>query len=624
MKNYFLFGIALSLALMSCKSTQEVSTSAQVLPTPNQPATGTYWQQHVDYKMEIDMDVNTYQYNGKQNLVYTNNSPDVLNKVYYHLFFNAFQPGSDMDARIQSIEDPDGRMTNNLGTKENPIYESRISKLKPNEIGYIKVTDLKQDGKVINYNVAGTILEVTLANPIQPGESTTLDMVFNAQVPVQVRRSGRNSSEGVALSMAQWYPKLAEYDFEGWHADPYIGREFHGVWGDFDLKLTIDRNYIVGGTGYLQNPNEIGYGYETGEVNRPNTDKLTWHFVAPNVHDFTWAADPDYIHDTLQVENGPLLHFLYKNNPEIKENWKNLQPKTAGLMTYFSETIGEYPYKQYSVIQGGDGGMEYAMSTLITGERSFGSLVGVTAHEIAHTWFQFLLATNESKHEWMDEGFTSYISEFAVDAVNNTTRENPIERAYQGYTYLAKSGKEKPQTTHSDRFETNFAYGIAAYNKGAVFLSQLGYVIGEDNLKNTLKQYYIDWAFKHPTPNDFIRVAEKVSGLHLGWYLTDWTKTTNTIDYGVKSIDNTTIKLERIGLMPMPLDLEVTYTDGTTEAFYIPLQMMRGEKPTTATIVSDWSWAHPNYTFTTTKAVKSVVIDPKGLMADINRDNNTK
>lgn len=327
MKNYFLFGIALSFALMSCKSSQEVSTLTNATPTASKPATSTYWQQHVDYKMEIDMDVNTYQYNGKQNLVYTNNSPDVLNKVYYHLYFNAFQPGSDMDARIQSIEDPDGRMTNNLGTKENPIYESRISKLKPNEIGFIKVTDLKQDGKTIRHNTAGTILEVTLAKPIQPGESTTLDMVFNAQVPVQVRRSGRNSEEGVALSMTQWYPKLAEYDFEGWHTDPYIGREFHGVWGDFDLKLTIDRNYIVGGTGYLQNPNQIGYGYETGAVKRPNTDKLTWHFVAPDVHDFTWAADPDYIHDTLQVENGRYYISYIKTIQKLKKTGKIFSQK---------------------------------------------------------------------------------------------------------------------------------------------------------------------------------------------------------------------------------------------------------------------------------------------------------
>ena len=595
---------------MSCGSSKSVSTSTKTGSTTNSSsAKSTYWQQHVDYKMEIDMDVNNYQYQGKQTLVYTNNSPDVLNKVFYHLFFNAFQPGSEMDARLQSIIDPDGRMVNEVNSEK----ESRISKLKPNEIGYINVTSLKQNGSSVKHETVGTILEVTLNKAIQPGESVTFDMVFDAQVPVQIRRSGRNNAEGVALSMTQWYPKLSEYDFEGWHAYPYIAREFHGVWGDFDLKLTIDKNYVVGGTGYLQ-PNPVVKG-----------DKKTLHFKAPNVHDFTWAADPDYIHDTMQVPNGPMLHFYYKNDlpAENLQFWKDLQPKTVEMMQYFSENVGKYPYDQYSVIQGGDGGMEYAMCTLITGKRKLGSLMGVTAHEMAHTWFQFLLATNEGKHEWMDEGFTSYISDHAMDEINNKNSDNPAAGAYRGYTYLAKSGKEKPQTTHADRYETNMAYSITAYNKGSVFLSQLGYVIGEDNLKKTLKQYFTDWSFKHPTPNDFIRVAEKVSGLELEWYLTDWTMTTNTIDYGVKSIEGNTVTLERIGEMPMPIDLEVTYTDGSKESIYIPLQMMRGEKPTTAKLLDDWAWTNPTYIFDTRKAVQNVIIDKSGLMADVNLENNT-
>ncbi|WP_308991721.1 M1 family metallopeptidase [Mariniflexile litorale] len=592
----------------SCNSAQSVT----VTETPQNTTTSSYWQQHVDYKMVIDMDVNTFRYKGKQTLVYTNNSPDVLNRVYYHLYFNAFQPGSEMDVRSQTIADPDGRVGD------------RISKLKSNEIGYIKVNSLKQNDTNLKYETVGTVLEVNLAKPIQPGESVTFDMDFDGQVPLQIRRSGRNNKEGVALSMTQWYPKLAEYDFEGWHADPYIGREFHGVWGDFDVKISIDKNYIIGGTGYLQNPNNIGYGYETGSINRPNTDKLTWHFVAPKVHDFAWAADPNYIHDSMQVPNGPMLHFFYKNtlSEEQINNWKKMQPKTVELMQFFSEQIGNYPYNQYSVIQGGDGGMEYAMCTLITGERRYGSLVGVTAHELAHTWFQFLLATNESKHEWMDEGFTSYISDLAMNEIMNDDKTNPTESAYRSYIALAKSGKEQPLTTHADRYNFNGTYGASAYSKGEVFLAQLGYVIGDENLKQTIKKYFIDFAFKHPTPNDIIRTAEKVSGLELDWYLTDFAQTTNTIDYGIKNIEGNNITLERIGLMPMPIDVTVTYTDGKTEDFYIPLQMMRGEKPTKATLIKDWAWAYPTYTFTTKKTVKSVEIDPTNMMADIEKKNN--
>ncbi|QFZ54480.1 M1 family metallopeptidase [Oceanihabitans sp. IOP_32] len=612
MKKLILSIFSLSLLLWSCHSQKTLTTTESESFSVSSTEIPGYWQQHVEYKMEIDMDVNTYQYQGKQELVYTNNSPDVLNRVYYHLYFNAFQPGSEMDVRSRTIADPDSRVGD------------RISKLQPNEIGYIKVNSLKQNGVDIEHETVGTVLEVKLAKPIQPGERVTFNMDFDAQVPVQIRRSGRNSKEGVALSMSQWYPKLAEYDFEGWHADPYIGREFHGVWGDFDVKISIDKNYIIGGTGYLQNPNQIGYGYETGTVNRPDTDKLTWHFKAPNVHDFTWAADPDYIHDVVQIPNGPKLHFLYKDNLNTVEleNWKNLQPKTVDLMAFFSKHIGEYPYDQYSVIQGGDGGMEYAMCTLITGKRSFGSLVGVTAHELAHVWFQFLLATNETKHEWIDEGFTVYISNHAMNAVMNEGKENPLERAYKTYINLANSNLEQPLTTHADRYNFNSTYGASAYSKGAVYLAQLGYIIGEENLQKTIKKYFDDFAFKHPKPFDFVRTAEKITDFELDWYHIDFAQTTNTIDYSIKTVKDNTITLERIGLMPMPLDLTVTYTDGSTEDFYIPLQMMRGEKPTKATIIGDWAWAYPTYTFKTPKTIKTVQIDPTNMMADTDKSNN--
>ncbi|UOB19389.1 M1 family metallopeptidase [Abyssalbus ytuae] len=583
-----------------------------------------YWQQHVNYNMEIDMNVENYQYSGIQKLKYTNNSPDTLNTVFYHLYFNAFQPGSEMDVRSRTIADPDSRV------------KDRISKLLPSETGFIKVKSLKQDGTVINHKTEGTVLEVELSKPILPGKTVEFDMEFNGQVPLQIRRSGRDNKEGVALSMTQWYPKIAEYDFEGWHADPYIGREFHGVWGDFDVKITIDKNYVLGGSGYLQNANDIGYGYEKEgiKVKKPKGKKLTWHFVAPNVHDFTWAADPDYIHEKVQVENGPMLHFLYKNKPSLQENWKKLQPKAVEMIQFYGRNIGKYPYDQYSIIQGGDGGMEYAMCTLITGERSFGSLVGVTAHEMAHSWFQHVLATNEAKYEWMDEGFTSFISNLCENEIMGKNEANPFKGAYQNYIYLANSGAEQPQTTHADRYNLNQAYGISAYSKGEVFLAQLGYVMGTENLMKTIRRYFNEFKFKHPVPNDIKRVAEKVSGMQLDWYLVDWTQTTNTIDYSIKSVEdnnvNTTITLERIGLMPMPVDLVIFYEDGTQEYFYIPLRMMRGEKPNPyeslkRTVLDDWAWAYPTYEVNINKpktGIKAVVIDPSELMADVKRENN--
>ncbi|PIE99752.1 MAG: peptidase M1 [Maribacter sp.] len=591
--------------------------------TPN-----PYWQQHVDYTMVVDMNVENYRYKGTQKLIYTNNSPDELSRVYYHLFFNAFQPGSEMDIRLQNIVDPDGRMV-----KEG---KSRIAVLKPDEIGYLHVSSLTQDGEGVTFNEEGTVLVVELAKPVPSGGKTTLELDFNGQVPVMIRRSGRNNGEGVALSMCQWYPKLAEYDFEGWHADPYIAREFHGVWGDFDVKLTLDKDYVIGGTGYLQNPQEIGHGYESPgtKIKKAKGKTLTWHFKAPMVHDFMWAADPDYVHDTLKMKDGPILHFLYKNDPEIVGNWKKLQPKTAEVMEFFSKNIGKYPYEQYSVVHGGDGGMEYAMGTLITGKRKFGSLVGVVSHEMAHSWFQQILGTNETKHEWMDEGFTSFISTLCMNKVMGQNKENPFGNIYDSYRRLALSGQEQPQTTHADRYDNNFAYGVSAYSKGAIFLSQLGYIIGQDKLMETLRKYFDDFKFKHPVPNDIKRTAEKVSGMELDWYLVDWTQTTNTIDYGVKEViadgTKTKVTLERIGLMPMPLDILVVYADGTRETFYAPLRMMRGEKENPyldikRIVINDWPWAYPTYEFTIDRPlgnIRAILIDPSKLMADVDLGNN--
>jgi len=600
--------------IVACAETKDVQYSENSKNKMSSNANG-YWQQQVDYTMDIDMDVKKYQYKGTQKLVYTNNSPDDLDRVFYHLYFNAFQPGSQMDVRSLNIADPDRRVGD------------RISKLKPNEIGYIKVNSLKQDGAAVSYETVGTILEVQLQKPIKAGETVTFDMLFDAQVPVQIRRSGRNSKEDVALSMAQWYPKMAEYDFQGWHTPPYIAREFHGVWGDFDVTLHIDKSYVVGGSGYLQNPQEVGHNYadKNQPLNLPEGDKLTWHFKALNVHDFMWAADPDYNHDMLKMPSGPTLHFFYKKtlDGEYLQNWKKLQPQTAELMAYFSENVGKYPYKQYSVIQGGDGGMEYAMATLITGKRKYGSLFGVTAHEMAHTWFQFLLASNESLHPWMDEGFTSYISNKAENKILNENKENPHAGSYRGYRTIVDRGYEESLSTHADRYHTNWAYGTASYSKGNIFLSQLEYVIGSENVAIGLKKYFNEFSFKHPTPNDIKRSMEKVSGIHLDWYLNEWTQTTHTIDYGVKSVDDKTITLERIGKMPMPIDVDVEYADGTTESFNIPLRIMRGAKPANATVLEDWAWAIPTYSFDVTKSVKSVTIDKSGLMADVKLDNNT-
>ncbi|HRJ28438.1 MAG TPA: M1 family metallopeptidase [Cyclobacteriaceae bacterium] len=579
------------------------------------------WQQRAEYTMDVRLDVKTHKVTGTQKLVYYNNSPDTLNKVYYHLYFNAFQPGSMMDVRSRNIMDPDGRVTD------------RISKLKDDEIGYQRIQSLKQDGKDINFHIEGTILEVTLAKPILPKGKATFDMKFESQVPIQIRRSGRNSREGIAYSMTQWYPKMAEYDFQGWHAYQYVAREFHGVWGDFDVKITIDPTFVIGSTGKLQNPDKIGHGYEKAgtKVSRP-AGELTWHFVAKNVIDFAWAADPDYTHEIAQVPDGPEVHFFYQPGEKTTENWKKLKEYTVRHFEFMNKTFGKYPYELYSVIQGGDGGMEYPMLTLITGERSLNSLVGVMAHEVAHSWYQAVLASNESLYAWFDEGFADFATNESMALLFD--EKNPHGGSYNGYFSLVRSGLQEPMNQHADHFTTNRAYGISAYNMGTVFLHQLKYIIGDANFYKGMRRYYNTWKFKHPEPNDFIRIMEKTSGLQLKWYMTYWVNTTKRIDYGIQSVlaDNeaTFITLERIGEFPMPVDLMITYADGSKELFYIPLNETLGNKPAEDTSLSrveleTWPWVNPTYTLKINKPAKGIAkleIDTSMRLADIDRKNN--
>lgn len=579
------------------------------------------WQQHVDYTMKVALNTSTHILTGDQKLVYTNNSPDTLRKIYYHLYFNAFQPGSMMDVRSRNIQDPDKRIGD------------RISKLRPNEIGYQKVLSLRQDGKQLVTKENGTILEVVLASPLSPGTRTTLEMSFEAQVPVQIRRSGRNNSEGISYSMTQWYPKIAEYDHQGWHAYQYISREFHSVWGDFDVSITIDPRFIIGGTGILQNAAAIGHGYEKAGESVPKSEgPLTWRFVARNVIDFAWAADPDYKHDQQKVPNGPVVHFFYEDETKTTATWKAMQPIAVKVFEFLNRNFGEYPFESYSVIQGGDGGMEYPMCTLIMGEGKLDGTVGTMAHEVAHSWYQMVLASNEALYAWLDEGFADFASDEAIAFITKTPNDHAD--SYRNYFTMAGNGLLEVPSQHADHYLTNKGYRTASYTTGAVFLHQLKYIIGEKAFYAGMKNYYNAWKFRHPEPNDFIRVMEKASGMQLGWYLRYFTLTSRTINYGIQSIKDTgkglSVSLHQYSSFPMPIDLVVTYKDGRTETIYIPTNETLGSKPNEEPMnnrreLPAWAWVDPDYTFTLDTPPGNIIsleIDPSQRMADTDRSNN--
>ncbi|MGG9971605.1 M1 family metallopeptidase [Ferruginibacter sp. SUN002] len=615
-----------------------------------------YWQQAVNYKMNIDVNVVSNKFTGKQELVYTNNSPDTLKRVFYHLYYNAFQPNSSLDIRSQEL----GKQLINGRQDWDGRVRDRVSKLKDDEIGYQKIISLKMNGVSQTYVYHETILEVKLSKPILPKSKVTFVMDFEAQIPVQIRRTGRdNPNTGVRYSMSQWYPKMCEYDNEGWHPTPYIAREFYGVWGNYDVTINIDKTYKLGGTGVLANAEEIGWGYDlanTKNLKPTSKAKRSWHFVGNNVHDFVWAADPDYVHIVRKTGSTVLnVIYNYKENDTYNDSaWTTVADAAVKVLPFIEKTFGKYPYPQYSFIQGGDGGMEYPMATLLNGPG-----LDAVFHEWMHSWFQMILGTNESMYAWMDEGFTSFAENLVTQFYNNGRSsiedykaalvQNPDNKGlrdlvaqlpndhcdgYAGYFQLAKSGYEEPLTTHADHFNSNYAYSIASYSKGEVFMEQLGYIVGAATRDKILLEYYNKWKFKHPNAQDFIRVAENVSDIKLDWYKEYWCNTTKTINYSIDSLweENgmSKIRIKRIGQMPMPIDLQLTFKDGTTEMHYIPLNMMYGEKEnedkTQVRIVHpEWRWTHPTYIVEFKQklmSVKKVEIDPSKRMADVERKNN--
>ncbi|MCP4460118.1 MAG: M1 family metallopeptidase [Cytophagales bacterium] len=432
--------------------------------------------------------------------------------------------------------------------------------------------------------------------------------------------------------MAQWYPKMAQYDKKGWHAHPYIDSEFYAPFGNYEVNVTIDKKYVLASTGVLQNGNEIGYGYEDeGLKIKKNKEKNnTWRFRAENVHDFIWAADPDYKHVTRTMDDGTILRFFYIEQRDT-ENWKFLPEMTVKIFNFMESEVGEYLYPQYSLIQAGHGGMEYPMATMFTGHRSLQSLLGVSAHEIAHSWFQGMVATSENYLAWMDEGFANYYTAGIMpNLLAQYEERRSMEEAYARYALVANYPNfEEPLTTHADHFKSPDARNWAIYTKGSIVLSQLEYILGEDIFKSGMKRYFNEWKFKHPDENDFKRTFEKESKLELDWYFDYMINTTNTIDYSVDGVSEkngkTVITLKKNGVVPMPIDLTITRIDGSKIQYYAPLGIMRGEKQTEATLLPDWPWTNPDYKILLdipADDIQRIEIDEAGLMADINRANN--
>ncbi|WP_234109529.1 M1 family metallopeptidase [Chryseobacterium sp. R2A-55] len=587
-----------------------------------------YYQQSAKYKMDIDIDAQNFTYQGNQTLTYTNNSPDELKVVYFHLYWNAFKPNSMMDQRVQSQgKNGDSRLQTN--------GVSRLASIPKSEEGAQNIHWIRQNGKDLKFEIQETIMKVELNAPIQPNSSTTFTMEWDAVIPQQIRRAGRNNREGIDMSMTQWYPKIAEYDYDGWATFDYIGREFHAPFSDFEVNIKIDKQYVIGAGGTLENPLEVK-GYDpNAHIKFDSQNKATWKWTAKNILDFAFAADRDYTVESFTILDGPKIYYVYQKSEKTKL-WEESKPYVTKFFQLMNTTFGKYAYPSYSFIQGGDGGMEYGMCTLMLGEgRSLEGLVGLMVHEGGHSWNQQMLAYNESVRPWMDEGFTSYYDDLIMHQLFPPKEPvaNPFVSSINSYIGFTKTGKEEPAVWLADHHDSGSAYSIASYVKGNLFLVQLGYIVGEQNLSLIMKEFFNQWKMKHPTERDFLHIAQKISGMDLKWFQHYWINTTKTIDYAIKNVkydaNSTTITLENKGGIPMPIDFSILTKDKKVVNYQIPMSMTHVWK--SKDIYGDfktldyWKWTQKEYTFTipyNKSQISALGIDFSQRLADVNQADN--
>jgi hypothetical protein len=617
-----------------------------------------YWQQHVSYTISGTLIDSIHSFDGKLSVVYTNNSPDTLHEVWFHLYYNAFQPGSMMYERAKALNDR-GIVEKIDHYKRSDWGEQRIPEVEEFHAGHganYEIVKMKP-----KFEVAGTIMKVELNYALPPHDSVIIIMPFFVEIPPLTRRGGWMNDAGIKYSMSQWYPKICEYDREGWHHQEYVAREFYGVYGDFDVRMNVPAKYCVGSTGQCQNPEVVGWGYDQiahgikkgkfypDSVPSTQYSKLIpWHFKASNVHDFAWVAH-EYIHEWDTWSDTVTVHCLYK--PSEEQYWSEAMPNTFKMLDHHSKKVGWYQYRNFTNTHGGDGGMEYPQ-LIMDGNPGLGLIM----HEGGHQWFYGMIGNNETRYAFLDEGFTEFIEMTGVEATYGRHHERDPNRDsswltrtfipapdmrrdyYRSYLDLAAAGYEEPLTIPHDWFRENINAG-QVYFKTLAGLAQLEYVLGDSVFWAGMHEYFRRWHFHHPNLNDFKRTMQDVSGADLDYYFDEWFGSTRTMDYAACGLNSdkqddgtyrTTVKLKNKSLGVAPIDLTLHYDDGSTGIATIPLSVNQGlgyKKPEAGRLFfPSWDWVSPEYkgSINTPKGVDWYEIDSSCRLMDLNRRNNTK
>jgi hypothetical protein len=575
-----------------------------VLPAPNEIRTGAgtpgprYWQQRVNYTIRASLDTGTHTVSGRETIRYSNRSPDSLRYVWFQVDQNIYRD----DSRGGFINPADARWAARGFQGGYTISDLRV--VRGAEPGHGD-TPVRRNALTTTSN--GTLLRADLDRPLPPGGSVTMELAFSFQVPEHGSdRMGRQLfPAGWLYEIAEWFPRLAVYDdVRGWNTEQYLGQgEFYLEYGDIDFTLTVPRNFIVAGSGTLMNPLEVLTATQRQRLARARgadstvaivareeagqsstrpagvSPTLSWHFTARNVRDVAWAASPGFVWDA-SGWNGILMQSYYP--PEANPDWANSTAYVRHTIKHYSEKWFPYPYPTAINIAGPVGGMEYPM-IVFCGARAGGrGLFGVTTHELGHQWFPMIVGSNERLFAWMDEGFNTFINIYSGRAFYGGEPANARGQADQWADYAA-SGRDVPSMLPADRVPPPLL-GAAAYTKPATGLYLLRHQILDDSSRfdAAFRAYIRRWAFKHPTPADFFRSMEGGLGEDLSWFWRGWFYRSDVVDVAVDSAvtrtDSTGARIARIwlsspGQLPMPLDLTLTYADGSSETVRLPIEI---------------------------------------------------
>ena len=589
------------------------------LPAPNEirRADGgrgrAYWQQRVYYAIKVSLDTSEKRISGSVAIGYTNNSPDTLRYVWLQLDQNLFQPSStgsllyssdslfggagfkggfEIETATQCVQQAGQRGRGGARSRRTRAASRNASRSDSAPRPRCPSVSLRT-------RVDDTMMYMDLVRPIPPGGATQFDLTYAFNIPEHgAHRMGR---DGSLYQIGQWYPRMAVYDdVSGWNTDQYLGQgEFYLEYGTIDYEVTLPPGYIVAGTGVLVNPAEVLTDTQrqrlaaaaasdtvvpiltepelrSGAARPQGADSLTWRFHAENVRDVAWAASPEYLWDASRW-SGVLVHAYYR--PSALETWKDAARMSRYSIEEYSTRLLRYPYPQISAVEGPVSGMEYPMLAMESRAENSEALFRALTHGIGHSWYPMIVGSNERRHAWMDEGFTTFINTFAEEVF--WKRDDSAARFHerQLVTRADAMPTAQPIMTPANRYKTSASFLTIAYVKPAVALLALrNKVLDSSVFDSGFREYTRRWAFKHPQPADFFRTIEDVSGRDLSWFWRGFFFTTAALDQAVDGVKReaggpTQVILANLGDAVMPVELLLTYDDETTGRIKLPVEI---------------------------------------------------